>query len=45
MVGKIATNRDASLIPLLLVGVIYLLIIIVLTFLFKKFEKKFSYYR
>lgn len=45
MVGKIATNRDASLIPLLLVGFIYLLIIIVLTFLFKKFEKKFSYYR
>ena len=45
MVGKIATNRDASLIPLLLVGVIYLLIIIVLTFLFKKCEKKFSYYR
>ena len=45
MVGKIATNRDVSLIPLLLVGVIYLLIIIVLTFLFKKFEKKFSYYR
>lgn len=45
MVGKIATNRDASLVPLLLVGLMYLLIIVVLTFMFKKIEKKYSYYK
>lgn len=45
MVGKIATNRDASLFPLLLVGVIYLILVIVLTNLFKRVEKKYSYYK
>ncbi|MEG1482037.1 amino acid ABC transporter permease [Clostridium sp.] len=45
MVGKIATNRDASLVPLVLVGLMYLLIIVVLTFMFKKIEKKYSYYK
>lgn len=45
MVGKIATNRDASLMPLVLVGVIYLLLILILTNLFKKIEKQYSYYK
>lgn len=43
--GKIASNRDASLIPLMVVGVFYLLIIFVLTEGFKKLEKRYSYYQ
>jgi len=43
--GKIASNRDASLIPLMVVGVFYLLIILVLTEGFKKLEKRYSYYQ
>jgi len=43
--GKIASNRDASLIPLMAVGVFYLLIILVLTEAFKKLEKTYSYYQ
>ncbi len=43
-VGKIASNRDASLIPLLVIGVIYLILVGVFTKIFQKFEKKLSYY-
>lgn len=43
-VGKIASNRDASLIPLLVIGVIYLILVGVFTRMFQKFEKKLSYY-
>jgi polar amino acid transport system permease protein len=43
--GKIATNRDASLIPLLVVGVFYLMLTAILTKAFKTIEEKFSYYR
>ncbi len=43
--GQIATNRDASLVPLIAVGVVYLLIIMVLTEVFKKLELKYSYYK
>lgn len=42
--GKIASNRDASLIPLFLTGVIYLILVAVLTKLFDRLEKKYSYY-
>lgn len=42
--GKIASNRDASLIPLFLVGAIYLILIAGLTILFTTIEKKYSYY-
>lgn len=42
--GKIASNRDASLIPLFLVGAIYLAVIAILTLFFNKLEKKYSYY-
>ncbi len=45
MVGKIATNREASLFPLVMVGVIYLLLVMVLTNIFKKLEKKYNYYK
>lgn len=45
MVGKIATNREASLFPLVIVGVLYLILVIVLTNVFKKLEKKYNYYK
>lgn len=43
-IGKIASNKEASLMPLLLVGVIYLLMIAVFSEFFKKLEKTYSYY-
>ncbi|HFL3828711.1 TPA: amino acid ABC transporter permease [Clostridioides difficile] len=42
--GKIASNRDVSLIPLALVGVIYLLLTAIFTGIFNKVEEKYSYY-
>ncbi len=42
--GKIASNRDVSLIPLLLVGVIYLILTGTLTVIFDKLESKQNYY-
>ena len=42
--GKIASNRDASLIPLFLTGIIYLILVAILTKLFDRFEEKYSYY-
>ena len=42
--GKIASNRDASLMPLIVVGLIYLLLIIILTKIFKELERKYDYY-
>ena len=37
--GKIASNRDASLLPLFLIGIIW-----ILTKIFNRLEKKYSYY-
>lgn len=42
--GKTASNRDASLMPLIVVGVIYLALTLVLTNIFKYLEKRYSYY-
>lgn len=42
--GKIASNRDASLVPLALVAVVYLLLTAIFTMVFNKVEKRFSYY-
>ena len=42
--GKIASNRDASLVPLALVGIVYLLLTAVFTVVFNKIEKRYSYY-
>ena len=42
--GKIASNRDVSLIPLVLVGVIYLLLTAIFTGAFNKIEGRYSYY-
>ena len=44
-IGKTATNRDATLMPLVLVAVIYLLLILVLSKVLAHIEKKFDYYR
>lgn len=43
--GKIASNRDASLVPLVIVGVFYLALTAVLTTAFQKLEDKYSYYQ
>lgn len=43
--GKIASNRDASLIPFVVVGIIYLLIVMLLTEGFKRLEQRYSYYQ
>ena len=44
-VGKIASNRDVSLLPLLLVGAVYLIVIGILSKLLKKLEYKYDYYK
>ncbi len=43
-IGKIASNKEASLVPLVVVGIIYLLLTAVFTELFKRIEKRYSYY-
>jgi len=43
--GKIASNRDASLIPLVVVAVFYLILTAALTKCFKALENSFSYYK
>ena len=43
--GNLAMARDVTLLPLVGVGLIYLLLIGLLTFSLKRLEKKFSYYR
>lgn len=42
--GKIASNRDASLVPLILVSLFYLIFTGILTKAFKNLEKRYSYY-
>lgn len=44
-IGKTATNRDASLMPLVLVAFIYLLLIFVLSKILAYVEKRFDYYK
>lgn len=43
--SQIASNRDASLIPIFFAGAVYLILIGLVTVLSKKVEKKFSYYK
>ena len=43
-VGKIASNRDASLFPLVIIGVVYLVLIGFLTKILNKLEGKYQYY-
>ena len=44
-IGKTATNRDATLMPLVLVAVIYLLLIFILSKILNYVEQKFDYYK
>ena len=43
--GRIATNRDASLVPLVVVAVFYLALTWVLTKIFERVEKSMDYYQ
>lgn len=43
--GNVAMARDVTLVPLLIVGAIYLLLISICAFLQKKIEKHYSYYK
>lgn len=43
-VGKAAANKYSSLVPLLIVGIVYLILIAVVTKVLSKLEKKYSYY-
>ena len=43
-VGKIACNRDSSLFPLVIIGVVYLVLIGFLTKILNKLEGKYQYY-
>lgn len=43
--GNVATSRDVSLVPLLLVGVIYLLLVGICTYVLHKVEQRYSYYK
>ncbi|WP_032121354.1 amino acid ABC transporter permease [Clostridium amazonitimonense] len=43
-IGKIASNREASLVPLIVVGIFYLIFTLLLTKIFYILEKRYSYY-
>jgi len=43
-VGKIACNRDSSILPLLIIGIVYFILIGIFTKIFDKIEKKYQYY-
>ncbi len=43
-VGKAASNKYSSLVPLLIVGIVYLILIAVFSKILNKVEKKYSYY-
>lgn len=44
-VGKMVSNKQASLVPLIVVGVVYLLLVAVFTKIFEIIEKRYSYYQ
>ena len=44
-VGKIASNRDASLLPLVIIALVYLLLTYVLSQLMTHIESKYDYYK
>ncbi|MGL4345014.1 MAG: amino acid ABC transporter permease [Cellulosilyticaceae bacterium] len=44
-VGKIACNRDATLLPLVIVAVVYLILTSILSKMMSVMEKKYDYYR
>ena len=44
-IGEMATNREASLMPLLIVGVVYLIVIAIFSKVLKIIEEKYDYYK
>jgi len=44
-IGQMATNREVSLVPLLIVGVVYLIVIAIFSKVLKKIEEKYDYYK
>lgn len=44
-VAKNAVNRDVSLVPLLVTGVVYLIVIAILSKVLQKIEEKYDYYK
>ena len=43
--GNVATSRDVKLVPLVMVGVVYLVMTAVLTFILRKLEQYYSYWK
>lgn len=43
--GNVATSRDVTLVPLVMVGVVYLIMTAVLTFILRKLEQYYSYWK
>lgn len=43
-IAQIAQNQKASLVPLMEAGIVYLILIGIITYLFKKIERRYSYY-
>ncbi|MCP0886511.1 amino acid ABC transporter permease [Ligilactobacillus sp. WILCCON 0076] len=43
--GNIATSRDVTLVPLIMVGLIYLIMTAVLTYILRRLEKHYSYWK
>ncbi|WP_294402726.1 amino acid ABC transporter permease [uncultured Clostridium sp.] len=44
-IGQIASNRDVSLLPLIVVGAVYLIVIGILSKVLKKIEQRYDYYK
>lgn len=44
-IGEMATNREVSLMPLLIVGVVYLIVIAIFSKVLKIIEEKYDYYK
>lgn len=44
-IGKNAVNRDVSLVPLLVIGVVYLIVIAIFSKILDEIEKRYDYYK
>lgn len=44
-IAQISQNQQASIVPLIEAGAVYLVLVGILTIMFKKFENKYAYYR
>jgi ABC-type amino acid transport system, permease component len=43
--GNVATSRDVTLLPLLLVGLIYLILVGICTLILRKVEQRYAYFK